>query len=257
MNTATITIIGHNPTNREILENKARVYRKTTDKYKTRTDAVLDAVNRLRQLAESRGIEFTATDITPISRRATKGTKYAVYCRLGTGDLVPTIAFRDSLNGESCTFIDFGLYRKVCSNGLHVATHEEQVFKQTHVRDWQLNDEQIVTIFDMACKLVEQTVQKLVSMPINIAPYQARQRILERLATNGIITESQAGTAMRYGMRYYDNQPTAFHVLNAVQESLTTNRNGQKKQTDASAKLNRALVPAIQQAMEELQLVAA
>lgn len=252
---AQLTIIGHNPSTREILENKARIHRKVSDKYQLRTDAIVDAVNRLETLAVGKGLEFYRSDIKPVSNRAAKSTKYTIQCRIGTGDIVPTITFRDSMNGESCTFIDFGMYRKVCSNGLHLATSEHRIYKQNHLNQWQLDIAAIEQIFDEACSMVELTLNKYTAIRISEIeqhPRTMRNKLLERLATNGLITESQASTAQGARMYYYDASGDLFGIVNAVQEALTTNRNGSKKVTDANAQLNRKLLPALDVALKEL-----
>lgn len=247
-------VVANRPSSREILENKARVYSKTSAKYQPRTNKVLDVVESLRKYTESRGLSFYATDLMPVSRRATKSTKYRIECRIGTGDLVPTVVFRDSMNGESCTFIDFGIFRKVCSNGLHIATSQELVFKQNHLKVWALDDYQIASIFEQACNALDTLSYKYfnAAIPAGNTARIARNMILERLATNGVVTHGQAELAGRYSIKYYDTNVGLFGVLNAVQESLTTNRNGEKKVTDANASLNRKLLPAIESAIMDL-----
>ncbi len=232
---------------REKLTQKAIAYKKTTDKYQSRVNSIEDAVFRLANLCASRGLEFYTTGMRAASRKAVKSTKYRIECRFGTGELVPTIVFRDSMNGESCTFIDFGVFRKVCENGLHVATSQELIFKQNHLNEWKMDDKQIVCLFEQAFAVHATLVNKYAGLAIEgLSPIHGRNTIIKALADKGIITISQASSATKYSMYSYDARGDLFGIVNSVQEALTTNRNGVKKQTMANEKLNISLLPAIE-----------
>lgn len=241
----------------EIIQSRAELYKKTTDKYQSRLDQVLSAVNKLQSLAETRGYKFTSNGVQRNSGRSKKSTKYNIQCRIGDGELVPTITFRDSLNGESSTFVDFGVYRKVCSNGLHISTGEFEFENKKHIGTWELNDARILEIFEIACQSADLIVSKYAGkqMPDHIAI--AKKRILIHMAEKSVITESQARAAINYPIYMYDSRAGLFGLVNTIQESLTTKRNRQKKMTEANMILNRKLIPEIESALLDLYQIAA
>jgi hypothetical protein len=253
----TINSLRVQPSQLEIIQNRAVQYKKTTDKYQSRLDQVLMAVDRLKQLTESRGLQFYSKGVQRNSGRSKKSTKYNIQCRIGTGELVPTITFRDSLNGESSTFIDFGIYRLVCSNGLHLSTGEFEFENKKHLGTWELNDARILEIFEIACKSLDQTVKKYEGKqsPDHIAI--AKVKLLRNMAERAVITESQAKAAINYPIYMYDSRAGLFGLINTIQESLTTKRNKQKKLTEANMELNRKLIPEIEQALLEVYQLAA
>lgn len=238
------------------LAYKAELYKKTTDKYQSRTSQILNAIEYLKQKAQADNLDFRI-EVGATSRMARKSTKHAFLLKLGQGDLVPTIAFRDSLNGESATFIDFGVYRKVCSNGLHLATSELTLERKNHIGTWELSHTELDKIYDFAMQSVTKLDKfKAIPVPVTSEVVRLRNTALKLLAEFGHVTEGQASRAIRHGFRRYDADGTAFGLLNSIQEALTTNRNGTKKQTEANSALNRALVPAIESVFTQMQIAA-
>lgn len=229
---------------------KAEKYRKTKAGYQNRLDDLLTMTEVLVNAASTKGIKTTVTAWTNLRSRA-KSSKYEIRIRFDRdSNLQPMIVLRDSLNGESSTFIDFGMYRLVCSNGLMVAQSTSKIFKQRHTGEFKFTATEALMLVDSAYEHVSQALEKYNSMQLKQSADKARDKIIDMLAARSVITETAARRAKNRSIARYDNDGTVFGVVNAVQEVLTSYSNGLKKQTSSSLDLNRQLLRLIDESIE-------